>query len=543
MGSRSGRLSRPGRVGRALRVFLPLLWLLVACSAPPPAPKVTVGCDPSVPDAVCSRLQDIVRQDAAHFTWMEEPAAADVRLGGPALANARPVGTWTYAVVAPFFTVDDDVASEDLIATWRGTPSGPFAAHSLLATPETLRVLSEMWGPPPASAPVAAAGSDELLERARQAGAWAIVPFEQLQSGWKVLRVDGISLLEKGLEGDTGAVYPLQVRLVLGSERHPEVLPPLNQGPDLFTNRQEAKMTVLAMTGVTALVRTTAQIMEEQGITYPARDIKTWLTSADLTHISNEIAFTPDCPVPPIQDTMTFCSHDRYIKLLEEVGTDVVELTGNHMNDYGNDALRHTLDMYRERGWHWYAGGENLAEATRPLTITVGPNRLAFLGCNPVGPSYDWATEVSPGSAPCDLERMKAQIRELRAEGYLPIVTFQYEETYEYLPTPQQVADFRAMADAGAAVVQGSQAHQPQAIEFYNGAFIHYGLGNLFFDQMQTLGTRQEFVDRLVFYDGRLVSIDLRTALLEEYARPRPMTVDERRDFLKTIFDQRLGTP
>jgi len=84
--------------------------------------------------------------------------------------------------------------------------------------------------------------------------------------------------------------------------------------------------------------------------------------------------------------------------------------------------------------------------------------------------------------------------------------------------------------------VQGSQAHQPQGFDFHAGAFIHYGLGNLFFDQMQSLETRQEFIDRLVFYDGRLIGVDLRTALLEEGARPRPMAPVERRALLEAVF-------
>jgi poly-gamma-glutamate synthesis protein (capsule biosynthesis protein) len=92
------------------------------------------------------------------------------------------------------------------------------------------------------------------------------------------------------------------------------------------------------------------------------------------------------------------------------------------------------------------------------------------------------------------------------------------------------------LAEAGAVVVQGSQAHQPQGFDFDSGAFIDYGLGNLFFDQMQTLGTRQEFIDRHVFYDGRHLSVELLTAMLEEYARPRPMTLEERRALLTETF-------
>ena len=75
-------------------------------------------------------------------------------------------------------------------------------------------------------------------------------------------------------------------------------------------------------------------------------------------------------------------------------------------------------------------------------------------------------------------------------------------------------------------------------MEFYQDSFIHYGLGNLFFDQMDipVPGTRREFVDRHIFYDGRHIQTDLLTALLEDYARPRPMTQEERDQFLTDIF-------
>jgi poly-gamma-glutamate synthesis protein (capsule biosynthesis protein) len=120
-------------------------------------------------------------------------------------------------------------------------------------------------------------------------------------------------------------------------------------------------MTVLVMTGVTALVRATAHTMELQGITYPAVDIGAWLREADITHISNEVPFARDCPFPnPNQINVVFCSDPRYIDLLEDVGTDVVELTGDHFGDWGADAMFFTLDLYQERGWPYYGGGANL---------------------------------------------------------------------------------------------------------------------------------------------------------------------------------------
>lgn len=505
-------------------------------ATPPPSPTptpawpVSVGCGGTVPERACALLQEAVGQDPARFVWVEDPALADVQMGSGALPNGVRVGTWVYAVAAPFFTLEDEVASADLAASWTGAPSGPFALHPLLVTTDTLRGLVGLWGPPTGEVVQTVAPSD-LLSEAVRLGGWAVLPFDELEPRWKTLRVDGFSVLEKGLDPDA---YPLALPLYLGSERRPDVLSLLPTG---ITNRDESKLSIVMMTGVTALTRGTARTMEEKGVTYPAQDIGEWLRAADLTHISNEVSFTPDCPVPPPQGTMSFCSHDRYIELLGAVGTDVVELTGNHNNDYGIEPDLHTLELFRERGWRWFGGGTDLAEATRPLTVTLGPNRLAFVGCNSVGPSYAWATESSPGAAPCDdWEWIRATVAGLRAEGWLPIVTVQAYETYEYFPTPGQVEAFRALAEAGAVVVQGSQAHQPQGFEFHAGAFIHYGLGNLFFDQMQWLETRQAFIDRHVFYDGRHLSVELLTTMLEEYARPRPMTPQERLELLQAVF-------
>ena len=69
---------------------------------------------------------------------------------------------------------------------------------------------------------------------------------------------------------------------------------------------------------------------------------------------------------------------------------------------------------------------------------------------------------------------------------------------------------------------------------------VAYGVGNLFFDQMGDGGevpTRHEFIDRHVIYDGQYISTELLTAELADYARPRPMTPQERAAFLTKYFE------
>ena len=186
----------------------------------------------------------------------------------------------------------------------------------------------------------------------------------------------------------------------------------------------------------------------------------------------------------------------------------------------------------------WFAGGENAEEARQPLLIEHNGNRIALIGCNFAGPPTVWATDEEPGAAHCDLDWLDGELASLRKDGYLVVMTFQYNEIYQMKPSEGQARDFRRAREAGAAIVSGSQAHFPQSYEIQPNGFIHYGLGNLFFDQMDTPvdGTRRELLDLHVFYAGRHISTVVYTAMLEDYARPRPMTAEERALFLADLF-------
>jgi len=290
------------------------------------------------------------------------------------------------------------------------------------------------------------------------------------------------------------------------------------------------------LTGTTALSRNTAFVMEEKGILYPARDIGDWLRTADITHISNEVPMFAGCPpAKPLREEARFCSDPAYLGLFDDTGVDVIELTGNHLLDWGAEAFLDTLDLYDQNGYAYYGGGRTPEDGSRALLIEEHGNKIAFLGCNAVGPEQVWATNSQPGPVKCDLDRMESQVRTLKQDGYVVIVTFQHFELDEYRPQSSQRIDFQRMARAGVDIVSGSQAHSPQTMTFIGKHFIHYGLGNLFFDQMFA-GYDREFLDEHFIYDGKFISTQLRTALLEDYARPRPMNADERRQLLEAVF-------
>jgi len=434
---------------------------------------------------------------------------------------------WIYALVAPFPTIKDGVTSDELRSVWTG------GGIPLLMDESTLMAFTAIWGEP-ASGSVRSVASDQLTDTAWSESAWAIIPFESIEPKWKVLTVDGQSPIRKGFDISK---YPLIVDFSLQSSAT------VDSSSLTLSNYDASKLTTIIMTGVTALVRATAVTMELKGSLYPGEKMRDIFREADIMHVSNEIPFFTDCPYPkPQAGALVFCSDPKYMDLLTDIGTDVIELTGNHFADYGPYAMYQTLDMYRADHIPYFGGGQDLQDSFKPALFDVNGNKIAFIGCNkPDIGRFPTATDYQPGAAPCNFPYLQQKIAELKSQGYVVISTFQWNESYDWNPAIQQVSDFRLMADSGASIVSGSQAHYSQKMEFYNGSFVHYGLGNLFFDQMgdqdwMPRGIRRTFFDRHVIYNGKYISTELITAMIEDYSRPRLMTDAERAGFLQEYF-------
>lgn len=443
-----------------------------------------------------------------------------------------------YTLVAPFFTVQDNITLKELTAILTGMSSQEEAPFKGVYAKEPFSQLQSLIDPKNPKRVTLATTTDLSVIPEEY---WMIVPFEELQPEFKVISIDGISPLDDNFDpSEYSLSLPVGVRL---NATDREIDPALLSSLLPESNYKPGQLTSLIMTGVTAMARDTAFVMSTEGVLYPGTNIRKVMRAADLTHISNEVSFFEDCPLPdPDYEGFIFCSDPEYIDLLADLGTDIVELTGNHNNDvraiYKVDSVPYSLDLYRKNDMQWYAGGTNLTNAKAPLKIEHNGNKLAFVGCNSYGPYMAWATVDSSGSAPCeDWKWIKQSVATLKLEGYLPIVTLQFQEEYLYTATSLAIRDFRPLAEAGAVIVNGSQSHVGKALEFYSDALIQYGLGNLFFDQPGFYITYDGFIQKHFFYQGRHISTQLLTITLEDTAKPRFMTDDERAKFLQDIFD------
>ena len=500
-------------------------------ATPTPVPSATPLPSPAAPAlSAASYVPDVVVAYAAE--QLKAQSAFQVGTVKLDADGELPVAQWVYALVAPFSTVSDGVSAADFYAAWDGESGGDFEGIPLLMAESTLDALSAFWHEP-AEGAVEALPADELLSAAwERETAWAIIPFEELDPRWKVLKIGGVSPIQKDFDISE---YALLVTFGLHLSDNSFQI-------SAITNRRPEKFTDLMLTGVTALVRGTALTMERKGILYPGEEIRTLTRSVDFMHVNNEVPFTPDCPFPELYPPyLVFCSDVRYLDLLLDIGTDVVELSGDHFGDHGPEGTLFTLDLYDENALPYYGGGRNVEDGRAPLLLEHNGNKIAFIGCNAKGSDYYApADENTPGAMPCDFDYLEDEIPRLKAEGYVVVMTFQHVEYYSYEAQPDLVRDFGRAAAAGADIVSGSQAHQAHEMAFADGAFIHYGLGNLFFDQYHycaDYACDYAFMDRHIIYDGRHISTELIPIVFVDMARPRPMTPDEKKLFLGLIFE------
>ncbi|RPI22539.1 MAG: hypothetical protein EHM70_23665, partial [Chloroflexota bacterium] len=272
--------------------------------SPTPEPDLSIWISPAVPAELESNLnfpEAIPGAESAEDAALWISLDQDPLAGNPEEMVEVSTTPWVFALVAPFPTIPDGVALQDIRSAWKGEGSGLFGGLPLLMDQRTGSTLTAMWGP---SGPdgVHFLPPEDILDYAwNHRPSWAIVPFEALEPRWKVLHIDGVSPLAK--EFDPGA-YPLTItyhmwsrpgsldalHARLESAGISSILPPANRDPN--------RLSVVMVTGVTALVRATAWMMVTRGIEFPARDVGDLLREADITHISNEVAFAPDCPAP-----------------------------------------------------------------------------------------------------------------------------------------------------------------------------------------------------------------------------------------------------
>ena len=297
-------------------------------------------------------------------------------------------------------------------------------------------------------------------------------------------------------------------------------------------------------TGVTAITRYLGYVLDRRGADHVMAHARGWFRPGYIVHVSNEVSGVEDCDYRGMH--MRFATKWRDMALLRELGVDVVELTGNHNLDMGTAPYLATLAWYAQQGMRTYGGGADMEQASRPLKVDLPDgHRLGFVGYDGTCLPGKGCRDRSIGAKRYFRTDAERAIASLRADSLVRTVvaTVQFREVDSPRPPEPQVQMAHELIEAGADIVVGSQAHEPQYVEFHKGGIIFHGLGNFLFDQLHRTSLRQGFFLSCWLYRGRMVQVAPRYTCMSMDLQPRGATPEEARAIASSILLPELLRP
>lgn len=207
------------------------------------------------------------------------------------------------------------------------------------------------------------------------------------------------------------------------------------------------------------------------------------IRAADYFVTNEEFPFsTRGTPAPDKQ--FTFRVHPEKVKLMQEMGIDLVTLANNHALDYGRDAMLDTIDTLDHAGIRHVGAGKNLAEARKPAIVELNGRTFAFIGATRVYPEADWAAGTDSAgmfSAYDGGTALAEEVKAAKQQADYVIAYVHWGIEREEMPNEVQKSIAHRLVDAGADLVVGAHPHVLQGLEYYQGVPIAYSLGNFVF--------------------------------------------------------------
>lgn len=204
---------------------------------------------------------------------------------------------------------------------------------------------------------------------------------------------------------------------------------------------------------------------QNDDIHFPFRNVRDILLKDDLTMINFEGTFTTaDRNREKLENSFLFRADPEMVDMLPAGGVDTVSLENNHVLDMGEEGLHETKRVL---------GSVNIPYASEdePAILYVKGVKIGSLAYQTFGGRHNEIIQKLPGD-----------IQELRDEGCeIVIVSYHWGAELDYYPNDNQVRLGRATVDAGADLVIGHHSHRINPIEYYNGKYICYSLGNFSF--------------------------------------------------------------
>ncbi len=247
-----------------------------------------------------------------------------------------------------------------------------------------------------------------------------------------------------------------------------------------------------------------------------SNDLKAILNDGDIRvgTLETAIGNTPDFNEEKMRRKAdVIYAKDEDLLRLKELNINIVSLANNHFTDLGIEGARHTIQLLDQMGIMHCGAGDNIEEASKPVTVNHGGESYAFLAfCDWREETVGWcpfASETQPGVNPMTDDYVVSEIKKYKNLYDYVIVIPHWGIEYVVHPSINVYRLAKKMIDAGADLILGGHTHCIQPIWKYKGKPVVFSMGNFLFpDRLLTTPRSTYYSDIPLDYDSLPVTYE-----------------------------------
>jgi poly-gamma-glutamate synthesis protein (capsule biosynthesis protein) len=198
------------------------------------------------------------------------------------------------------------------------------------------------------------------------------------------------------------------------------------------------------------------------------------LQAADLVYFNLETPLSDHARMDGMNRTP-----EKFAATLRSAGTSLVSVANNHTFDAEGQGFLDTLRALSSAGVPYIGGGNDLAEARKPVILERNGIKFGFLGYAQFSNMGEaaFAAEGRPGIAPMDPFIIREDIRRLRPLVDYVVVALHWSTATSVHVSPANRIFAHDLIDDGADIILGGHPPFPKGIEVYRGKVIIYSPG------------------------------------------------------------------
>jgi poly-gamma-glutamate synthesis protein (capsule biosynthesis protein) len=203
------------------------------------------------------------------------------------------------------------------------------------------------------------------------------------------------------------------------------------------------------------------------------------LTGADILFGNLETTLIPPPAGANSRGRLQLRGEQAFARALKEVGFTVLNVANNHAVQHGDETFHETVRTVRAAGIACVGLRGTDGWTSEPARLSIDGGTVGVLGYCLRPRQYGPGT---PPYAEGDAESICADVRRLKAEGAIVIVSMHWGEEFVSRPSESEIAMGHAIIDAGAAAILGHHPHVTRPVELYQNTLIAHSLGNFMGD-------------------------------------------------------------